>query len=146
MICFQNASGRNTLQAKRTLSFSYTNSVSVETTKSITAGLSVTVQASASVGVATVGTSVTSSLSAGFSTTSGTVETTEVTDSIEAGVDVPPGKTYEIKIVGHSMQIDVPYEATLVTTYNDGSTKEERTTGIFVGVETNQFRVQKNEI
>jgi len=140
----ENQSGTSNLDASRTLSFTYSESVSVETTKSIEAGLSLTVHAGASVGPVNAGYSVTASLNTGFSTTSGEVESKQVTDSIQASASVPPGKSVELKVVGHSMKIDIPYTGTLVTTYNDGASKSETITGIFAGVETNQFRVQKN--
>lgn len=126
----------------RSVSFTYTNSKSVSTTKSLTAGMSITVEAGVSIGVASVSTAITRSIEAGFESTVDEVTETSHTDSIEAKMDVDPGQQCEMVVIGNVMNIDVPYSATILTEYDDGSVDEERTEGVFSGVETSRFRVQ----
>lgn len=126
----------------RTVGYEYTNSIEVSTTHSLTTGLALTVEAGVSVGIASASSSTTASIEAGFESSMGEVTTEAHSDSIEAGMEVDPGQQCEMVVVGSVMNIDVPYSATLLTIYDDGSVEREGTEGIFSGVETSQFRIQ----
>jgi len=130
----------------RKITYEVGRSISVETTESLSTGTALTVEASArSIGpgfVLGVLTSIEQDLVTGFSTRSGSANTTTITDSQEATATIPAASKLEVKVIGHSMKIDVQYTADLVTTYTDGFSETRRTSGVFSGVETNQFRVQ----
>lgn len=130
----------------RLIAFEYTNSVEVTTSESLTMGLSVTVEASVGVeGVASAKTAITASMEAGFSSSMGEVKSKTHSDSLEAIMEVGPNKQCEMVVVGNVMNLDVPFSADIITEYDDGSTSSKKTTGIFTGVETSQFRVQYKE-
>jgi len=132
----------NKQKLSRSVSYEYTNSIEVSTTLSLTTGLSLTVEAGVNVGIASASSSTTASIEAGFESSMGEVTTESHTDTIEASMEVDPGQQCEMLVIGSVMTIDVPYTATIVKTYDDGSEDRESTSGIFGGVETTEFRVQ----
>jgi len=128
------------LTITETLTFTKSESVSVETSVSIVAGLTLTIEAGVNWGVvSTLG--VEASITSGFTTTSGTVKTEEFQHQIQGSITLQPGQRGLLEVVGHKKTVDIPYTATLVTTLDDGEESRESITGTIHGVETNQFRV-----
>jgi len=132
----------NQQKVSRTVAYDYTNSIEVSTSMSLTTGLALTVEAGVSAGIASASTSTTASIEAGFESTMGEVTSESHTDTIEASMLVDPNQQCELKVIGNVRKIDVPYSATIVQKYDDGSEERSKTEGIFGGVENREFRVR----
>jgi hypothetical protein len=89
-----------------------------------------------------VQTSITNKLSYGFTQKTGQQNKTSLQDQIRAEIKVPPLSSINATVIGHRMEVDIPYSATLVTTYSDGSTSERPVSGVYNNVETGRFRIQ----
>mgnify|MGYP003571974019 FL=1 len=135
--------GSHKQKTTRTLSFEVTSETTVTTSSSVEHGLEVTVSAGINLGeIAQLSTAVTTSIKTGFTYEQGKTLSKKQTDSITAEVEVPPHSSVKVSIVGHRMEINVPYKADLVTTYKDGSTSRKQTTGTMTNVSVGKFRVQ----
>eukprot|EP00798_Chlamydomonas_sp_ICE-L_P006155 gene6155-2767_t len=97
----------------RTITLSGSESTTVSTSASIVYGLTITV-------------------TAGVTTES--QETSSWSDVAQAQVDVPAFKKQEVIVVGSQGKTDIPYTATLVTTFDDGTTAEEEDRGVLSAV------------
>lgn len=129
----------------RTVGYSTTTTTEVTTSKSLTTGLSLTVEAGGTVGVVDISTQLTTSIEAGFSTTMGSTISETKSDEIQLDINAGPRLSCEVTISGTQMNIDVPYTATLVTIFDNGSEKRENIDGIFSGVETDKVHANYHE-
>ena len=98
-ICSQNTSPGE-LTITETLTFTKSESVSVETSVSIVAGLTLTIEAGVNWGVvSTLG--VEASITSGFTTTSGTVKTEEFQHQIQGSITLQPGQRGLLEVVDY---------------------------------------------
>jgi len=77
------------------------------------------------------------------STGEGTEETVEV--SLEAEVTVPPKSRCVIEITARAMQIDVPYEADIVSKFPDGKTHKDHLVGTYRGLSISEDTLEVSE-
>merc|ERR1712136_235107 len=81
------------------------------------------------------------SVSAGVSITGEAHHVTK-TSSLEAKMKVPAKMQCEAQIVGTKRVMDIPYSATIIEIYDDGTEgRRRRIEGIFTDLETRDFRV-----
>jgi len=140
----ENCSNREQTVLK-TVQYDKSTTVSMDTTEELSIGTTLTVEASFGFDKNSVTTSVAQSIGAGWTTGVGSANTSTVTESQQAQAVVGANEQLVVKIIGHNMFINIPYTADLETTYKDGSTDIKRTSGIFTGVDSTQFRVQYGE-
>jgi len=140
----ENRSGQ-TQTLQQTMTFSYTNTMSISTTRSLTTGYPLWVESGFDLGKALGNTDITTIIKQGYSSTVDAVDETTHSDTIEARINVGPRQRCKIVVVGNVMDINVPYTGLLQIDYDNGSVSHERTEGVFSGVETSQFRVEKAE-
>ncbi|XP_074662478.1 uncharacterized protein LOC141915011 [Tubulanus polymorphus] len=133
---------------QRTLSFTHVSETSVTNQHSLQSGLSIKVTSGISfpgpIGIDS-DLSMTGTITTGFTYAVGERKAKSQTDSLMAWPDIPGKSQKEILIIGHRMQLDVPYEADLEITYEDGSTKEKHVTGVYTNVDMGQFHVYYKE-
>ena len=125
----------------RNVGFEFEKSLTTETSTSLELGIDMTVEAGVDIKAFSTSFSTTRSLNTGFETMSGSSNTETITDSVSVAIKVPAHSQVSATVVAHHMNIDVPYTADLVTIYTDGSRTTEKESGVFYGVECNQFRV-----
>jgi len=117
------------------ISFTRSTTTSVETSSTLTTGLTLTVSATQNIGVpadgftASFSEGFTTSLTKGFTTTKGDSETATFGGEQQVKVKVPGGMRQDFHVVGHQGNINLPYTATLVTHYTKGADKETQTSG-----------------
>jgi adenosyl cobinamide kinase/adenosyl cobinamide phosphate guanylyltransferase len=89
---------------------------------------------------------VTVSVTASYSHEWGGSETEARTDTISAQIEVQPKSQKTVVIVGNRYTMDVPYSATLITEYVDG-TRAVRNNyrGVYKGVQVNDVQVVYEE-
>eukprot|EP00798_Chlamydomonas_sp_ICE-L_P010548 gene10548-12199_t len=73
---------------------------------------------------------------------SGFQEISGWSDEAQAQVDVPASKKQEVIVVGRRGKTDIPYTATLVTTFDDGTTSEEEDSGVLSAVSYGSWDIQ----
>merc|ERR1712136_144666 len=124
------------------VTYETTSSSSWESSVSVSAGVSITVEAGVDVGVASASQSVTASLEVGYETRTGEAHHVTKTSSLEAKMKVPAKMQCEAQIVGTKRVMDIPYSATIIEIYDDGTEgRRRRIEGIFTDLETRDFRV-----
>jgi len=117
------------------ISFTRSTTTSVETSSTLTTGLTLKVSATQNIGVpadgftASFSEGFTTSLTKGFTTTKGDSETATFGGEQQVKVKVPGGMRQDFHVVGHQGNINLPYTATLVTHYTKGADKETQTSG-----------------
>jgi len=131
--------GDSEQSATREVEYSYEESYSWSNTVGLEVGVAMTVTA----GVPLVGSSeVTVSVSASYEHEWGGSTAETFTDTIEVEVAVQPRSQKEAVIVGNRYTTDIPYTATLITEYEDGSRGVRNNyKGVFRGVQVNEIRV-----
>ncbi|KAJ8042094.1 Natterin-3 [Holothuria leucospilota] len=110
---------------------------------SSTVGLEVGVSTTVTAGVPFVSSAeVTVSVAASFSQEWGSSSTKTFSDTIEIEVTVKPHSQKAAVVVGNRYTMDIPYTATLITEYEDGSRGVRNNfKGVFRGVQVNEIRV-----
>eukprot|EP00918_Siedleckia_nematoides_P098752 GHVU01216040.1.p1 GENE.GHVU01216040.1~~GHVU01216040.1.p1 ORF type:complete len:335 (+),score=26.55 GHVU01216040.1:115-1119(+) len=126
----------------RRLAFDFVSETSATSSHNLEVGLAVTVEGGATVGVASIKTSVQRSIKYGYTYTAGERKTEGKSDWLTANADVPGRKSMKVLIIGHRMKIDVPYTATLVTKYKEGGSGSKNIKGVYSNVDFANFRVQ----
>ncbi|KAJ8042166.1 Natterin-3 [Holothuria leucospilota] len=131
--------GDTVQQVTREVSYTYEETYSW----SNTAGLEVSVSTTITTGVPLISSGgVTVSTTASFSHEWGGSTTKSYTDSVSVQVSVQPRSQKSAVIVGNRYTMDIPYTATLITEYEDGSRGVRNNyRGVFRGVQVNEIRV-----
>ncbi|PIK55310.1 hypothetical protein BSL78_07782 [Apostichopus japonicus] len=126
-------------QATRELDYSFDETYSWGNT----AGLEIGVETTISTGVPLIASGgVTVSTTASYSHEWGGAETKSHSDTISVQTTVQPRSSKAAIIVGNRYTADVPYEATLITVYDDGSrSTNSHFRGVYRGVQVNEIRV-----
>ncbi|XP_032835356.1 uncharacterized protein LOC116957357 [Petromyzon marinus] len=68
-------------------------------------------------------------------------ESKSVTDSLEATIDVQAGKSVSYVVTGRRYIGSIPWKATMMTTFEDGSSNIDQVGGIFEGMQVSEIRV-----
>ena len=133
-------------KSKRSQKMSYVKTLSVSRTKSWTSQLSIKagVTAKGKAGVPFVAEGeVAVSAEVGFSYNWGGSEAMTSSETVQVGpIDVEPGKMYRIVARADSGNLSVPYTATALLTYQDGTSLEQPEKGVFEGITVGVIQAQ----
>jgi len=137
-------SGNQTMS--RQLSFSHEETKTMTTSESLEKSITLEVTVGHTVGkpdvaATTVSSTLGTSITRGFTTSTGTSVTNTTTDSLTANGKVGPNSVSTVLVVGRRFKVNVPYKADLVTLYKDGSTTSKKTTGIHQNIQLAKFTI-----
>ena len=142
IVCLQNHDPNRENVASATMTVTYTQTKTMETTESMQVGLEVSISVGVNIEVMEASNTITASTSAGYSYTEGSSTSESHEFSVTAGpISVPPMSKVSATLSGAVIKVDIPYTATLVTTFEDGTTQREHIEGMYTDVETARFTV-----
>ncbi|XP_062395729.1 natterin-4-like [Sardina pilchardus] len=65
-----------------------------------------------------------------------------VTQSQEVSVRVPPGHSCVVKMIGRKMEVEIPFQASVTKTYQDGTVQQSTVSGVYTGVQVGEVIVE----
>ena len=136
--------GNTSQMSSRRLGFEFVTQTSITSSHNMEVGLSVTVEAGLTI-PASAKVAIQGSFKYGYRYTAGETKSERKSDALTANVEVPGRSSVKMLIIGHRMNIDVPYTATLEITYEDKTIDTKRITGHYNNVNYANFRVQYEE-
>ena len=135
--------GDDTQTTSRRITVSRSSTTTVTNSHSMEAGLTVTVGGSIGIpGAIELSSSVAASITTGFTYEASTSDTVTSTDQVTAQIDVPGHSSIQATITGHQIDTDIPYTATLETSYA-GTTMTQYTpvSGIYTNIHISTYDV-----